>query len=133
MATVLSPLIGKTEHHVKNSNEFVKEVQEIRLDPDEELRSYDVSALFTSVLIDKAPLVIKDKLEEDDTLSERTSLEPDDIIRLLGLCLSCTFFLFQGEYYLQIHGTAMDSPVFPIVCNLYMESSEEKALATAPH
>ena len=79
LATVLSPLVGKTEHHVKNSNKFVKEVWEIRLDPDEELRSY-VSALFTSVPIDKALLVIKEKLEEDDTLSKRTPLDPDDII-----------------------------------------------------
>ena len=56
---VLSPLVGKTEHHVKNLNEFAKEVQEIRLNPDKELHSYDVLALFTSVPIDKALLVIK--------------------------------------------------------------------------
>ena len=64
LATVLSPLFGKTEHHVKNLNEFVKEVQEKRLDPDEELHYYDVSALFTSVPISKALLVIKEKLED---------------------------------------------------------------------
>ena len=132
---VMSPLVGKTEHHVKNSNEFAKESCEIKLHPDEELLSYVVSALFTSVPIDKALVVIKEKLEEDDTLSGRTLLEPDDIIRLLGLCLklNCTYFLFQGKYYVQIHGAAMDSPVSPIVCNLYMESFEQKALATASH
>ena len=81
-------------------------------------------ALFTSVPIDKALLVIKEKLEEDNTLSERTPLEHDDIIQLLGLCLNCTYFLFQGEYYLQIHRAAMGSPVSLIVCNLYMESFE---------
>ena len=27
LATVLSPLVGKTEHHVKNSNEFAKEAR----------------------------------------------------------------------------------------------------------
>ena len=44
---------------MESSNEFVKEVQEIKLDPDEEFQSYDVSVLFTSVLIDKALEVIK--------------------------------------------------------------------------
>jgi hypothetical protein len=48
LAKMLSPLVGKTSHHVKNSKEFVKDVWEIKIDPDEELRSYDVSALFTS-------------------------------------------------------------------------------------
>ena len=65
-----------------------KDVREIKFDPDEGLRSYVVSALFTSVTIDKALEVIKKKLEVDNTLCERTSLEPDDIIQLLELCLN---------------------------------------------
>ena len=44
---------------MESSNEFVKEVQEIKLDPDEELQSYDVSVLFMNVLIDKALGVIE--------------------------------------------------------------------------
>ena len=45
----LSSLVGKTEHHVNNSHEFKKEVHEIKLEPDKELRADYVSALFTSV------------------------------------------------------------------------------------
>ena len=95
--------------------------------------TYDMFALFTSVPIDKALEVIKLKLEEDNTLSWRTPLQPDDIIRLLGLCLNCIYFLFQSEYYFQIHGAATGSLISLIVCNLYMESFEQKALTTAPH
>ena len=40
-------LVGKTEHHVKNSKEFTEYVKNLKVDPDEELRSFDVSALFT--------------------------------------------------------------------------------------
>ena len=127
LANVLSTRVGKTEHHVKNSNEFVKEVCEIKLDPDEQLQSYDVSALFTSVPVDNALEVIRLKLEEDNTLSERTPLEPKE------LYLNCTYFLFLGKYYLQIHRAAMGSAVSPIMCNLYIESFEQKALTTALH
>ena len=107
---------------MKNLNKFAKEVCEIKVD--KELQFYDVSTLFTSVLIDKALKVMMVKLEVITTLSERTPLEPDNIIRLLCLCLNCTYFLFQGKCYLQIHKADMGSPVFPIVCNLYMESFE---------
>ena len=60
LAKVLSPLVGRTEHHVKNTKDFVRDIREIRIEPDEELRSYDVSALFTSVPVDKALKVIRE-------------------------------------------------------------------------
>ena len=133
LADILSPLVGKTRHHVKNSKAFAEEVKDLRVGPDEEMRSYDVSALFTSVPVDKALIVIRQKLEEDTSLSERTPLAPEDITNLLELCLKCTYFQYEGEFYLQIHGAAMGSPVSPIVCNLYMEDFEQRALATAEH
>ena len=46
--------------------------------------------------------------------------------------LSDTYFSFQGQFYVQIKGAAMGSPVSPIVGNLYMEYFELKALSTAP-
>ena len=42
-------------------------------------------------------------------------------------------FLFQGQFYEQVEGAAMGSPVSPIVANLYMEYLEQKAFCTAPH
>ena len=105
----------------------------LKVDPDEELRSYDVSALFTSVPVDKAMVIIKRRLQEDVTLVKRTPLSPDDIVQLLDQCLKCTYFLYKGQYYLQVHGAAMGSPVSPIVCNIYMEDFEQKALSGAEH
>ena len=131
LADVLSPLMGKTEHHVKNSKEFAEYVKLLNVGPDEELRSYDVSALFASVLVDKALEIIWRKLQENITLSNRTPLSPDDVIAVLDKCLKGTNFLYDGEYYLQIHGAAMGSPVSPIVCNIHMEDFEQRALAEA--
>ena len=42
-------------------------------------------------------------------------------------------FSFQGQFYEQVEGVAMVSPVSPIVANLYMEYYEQKALDTVPH
>ena len=39
LAKILSPPVGKTEHHVKNSRDFRNEFREITLDLDEELCS----------------------------------------------------------------------------------------------
>ena len=92
-----------------------------------------MSALFTSVPIDPALNIIKDLLDKDNTLKERTVMEVGDIILLLEFCLKNTYFSFQGQFYEQVEGAAMGSPVSPIVANLYMEYLEQKALSTAPH
>ena len=100
--------------------------------PGECLSSYAVSALFTSVPIDPALKIIKDLLVKDPILKDRTVIGIDDIILLLEFCLKNTCFSFQGQFFEQVEGVAMGSPVSPIVANLYMEYLEQKALSTAP-
>ena len=86
-----------------------------------------MSALFTSVPIDPALNIIKDLLVKDNTLKERTVMEVEDIIQLLEFCLKNTYFSFQGQFYEQVEGAAMGSPVSPIVANLYMEYFRTKS------
>ena len=91
-----------------------------------------MSALFTSVPVDPTLNIIKDLLEKDHTLKERTVMEVSDIILLLEFCLKNTYFSFQDQFYEQGEGAAMGSHVSPIVANLYMEYLEQKALKYCP-
>ena len=54
------------------------------------------------------------------------------ITLLLEFCLKNIYFSFQGQFYEQVKGVAMGSPVSPIVANLYMEHFEQKALSAPP-
>ena len=100
--------------------------------PGECLCSYDVTALFTSVPIDPALTIIKDLLEQDDTLWDRIVLSVQNIIEPLVFCLHNTYFSFQNKFYEQVEGAPMGSPISPIVANLYMEHLEGEALQSAP-
>ena len=130
---ILKPLVGKSPHHINSTQDFVEQAKHFKLESGECLSSYDVSALFTSVPIDPAFNIIKDLLVKDNTLKERTVMEVEDIILLLEFCLKNTYFSFQGQFYEQVEGAAMGSPVSPTVANLYMEYLEQKALSTAPN
>ena len=56
----------------------------------EGLSSYDVTSLFTSVPIDPALNMIRDLLEKDEKLNDRTVLSIQNIMELLGFCLHNT-------------------------------------------
>ncbi len=133
VARIIGPLAGKTKYHLKNSVDLVSKMKDLTLDKEEILVSYDVSALFTSVPVDESIQVIKELLESDNTLCQRTTLSTAQVIELLTFCLKTTYFVFNGEFYQQKEGAAMGSPVSPIVANLYMEHFEQTALQSAPH
>ena len=62
----------------------------------------------------------------------RTTMTVKHISCPLEFCLNNAYFIFQGRFYEQMEGTAMGSPINPIVANLFMEDLEIRALATSP-
>ena len=133
LADVLSPLVGKTEHHIQNNGDFVNKVKDLEVPPGQKLVSYDVSALFTSIPVPDAIVAIERKLNSDPLLHKRNPLSRKRIIELLSFCLNATYFSYKSNIYKQKHGAAMGSPVSPIIANLYMEVFEAKAIRTAPN
>ena len=131
MANIIKPLVGRSPHHVQNNKDFLENIKDIKLQPDECMMSYDVSALFTSIPIDPAIKTFRKQLEEDQDLKKRTSMTVDHIISLLEFCLRNTYFSFQGRYYEQTEVAAMGSPLSPLVANIYMEEYEKQAISTS--
>ena len=133
LSRILKPLVGSSLHHVHNTRDFVEQIKEVRLKQGECIISYDVAALFTSVLIHPVINIIQQRLAKDSDLHQRTSMSINHITTLLEFCLKSTSFVFQGQYYQQMEGAAMGSPLSPIVANIFMEKFEKEALDTAPH
>ena len=67
-------------NNINSTHDFVEQVKHLKLAPGKCLSSYDVPALFTSVPVDLALRVVKNLLEKDNLLNNRTVLPVKDII-----------------------------------------------------
>ena len=55
------------------------------------------------------------------------------ITSLLELCLTNTYFLFQGKYYEQVLSATMGPPISPLITSIFMEEFEVKPLVPPPN
>ena len=130
---IIKPLVGQSPHYLKNTQHFIQQLQGKKLETGEIITSYDVKALFTSVPVQPSIQIVKQRLQQDTTLPQRTSMSISQITSLLEFCLTHTYFLFQGKYYEQVQGEAMGSPISPLIANIFMEEFEVKALQSFPN
>ncbi|XP_021346300.1 uncharacterized protein LOC110445823 [Mizuhopecten yessoensis] len=82
--------------------------------------------------IDDTLRIIRKRLELDRSWRNNTNLQIQDIMDLLEFVLTTTYFSFRNKIYQQRFGTAMGSPVSPVVANLFMEHLDQEAIANAP-
>ena len=79
LARILKPPVGKSPYHVHNTQDFIQQIKDIKLEEDKCMMSYDVKALFTSVPIQPAINTITKLFEVDTELHQRTSLSVKNI------------------------------------------------------
>ena len=107
LTRIIKPLVGGSQHHVRNNKDFIHSIEGIQLTADECMMSFDVESLFTSVPVDPSIQIIKKLLEEDRSLHLRTKMTVNQISCLLDFCLKTTYFIFKGKFFEQVKGAAM--------------------------
>ena len=77
IASIISPLAGKTSSHVRNSKHFAETIRDVSVGSDESLVSFDVTSLFTNVPIEETFIGNGMAILEPSS-KQRTPREPDD-------------------------------------------------------
>ncbi len=120
-------MINTSPHSVKNVNAFLSKIEDIQIEPDEIMISFDVVSLFTSIPLDTARQITKNLLTNNTSWQTKTQLNTQDMLDLLDSCLS-TEFCFQNNYYQQISHTPMGSPLSRFLAEVVMQDLESKAV-----
>ena len=90
------------------------------------LVSFDVVSLFTNIPVDLAIRIAGDRLRDDSSLSDRSSLSPKEVETLLSFCINATYLAYREDFFQQTFGTAIGSPVSVTVADLVMEDVEQE-------
>ena len=126
---ILSPLAGRNGYTVKNSYEFVYTITGLKLDDDDDcIVTFDVVSLFTKIPVDVTKSVIFELSSKDDCLQDRTKLFFKELMLGINMCLDNTYVQFKNQFYKQIFGVRMSSPISVTIANLVMKTVETKAL-----
>ena len=128
---ILKPYIENNPYVCMNSFQFVEKISTLKLHPHDKLYSFDATALFPSVPIFEATNHILDLLEQDSTLNQRTSLEPQDIVDLISLCLSSSDFSYNGRHHTTNNSGPIGLSLMVTVSQLWMCYTMREAIKTA--
>ena len=118
---------NESRHKVQSTKDFIDIIKTVQIPDDHKLVSFDVKSLFTSIPLQLA-------LDCNETAITNSThelpLPKENIMDLLKLCLTCSFFQYNDKHYKQLHGTAMGSPVSGVEAEIVMQNIEQQALAT---
>ena len=96
LTTVLQSLTDQSRHKLQSTENFIDAIKTAQIPDDHRLVSFDVKSLFTSI----PPQLALDCTETAITTSTvKLPLPIDDIMDLLNLCLTSTYFQYNGKHY----------------------------------
>ena len=127
LTTILQPLTEQSRRKLQSTENFIDAIKTVQIPDDCKLVSFDVKSLFTSIPLQLALQCTETAIQQSTVT---LPLPTEDIMDLLNLCLTSTYFQYNGKHNKQLHGTAMGSPVSVVVAEIVMQNIEERALAT---
>ena len=121
-ARILNPLIPK-DHCADDTFSFLSDIRKISTHHDSFMVSYDVTSLFTNIPLNETIDLAIDLIFQDNPTIK---ISRGDLKELFRVATCQSHFLFDGNFYDQIDGVAMGSPLGPVLANLFMAIKEKE-------
>ena len=125
LTRILKPLSKAGKSFIKNSSHLKDMLRDVSIDEDCNLASLDVVALYPSIPVKKALEIVREKLNEDDTLQGRTKWKVDDTMKLLEISIETHFMTLDGRIFTQTDGCPIGKSISGEIAEIYMNWFEE--------
>ena len=116
---ILKNIISPT-YNILNSMELKQKLDDVSLENDETMVSFDVVSLFTNIPIH---LAIRNILDKWKILKEHTTIPRQTFLKILQFCLTDNnYFTFDNKFYHQTYGMPMGNPLSPTIANIVLDT-----------
>ena len=103
---------------------LLRPLQNLDIDPNVFMCSFDVSSLFTNVPLDETIKICSGVLYDDSDL--QPLIPKDEFVEMMKSVTSSVEFSFNDTMYKQTNGVATKLPLCPALANIFVEYYEEK-------
>ena len=124
--SLLQPISRQHKSYLKDTTDFINFIEETKVSENTILVSMDVTSLYTNIPQEEGITTVCNAYE---TFHNNNPPIPSRYLRdMLRLILKENSFQFNGENYLQIHGTAIGIKMAVTFANIFMNEVETKML-----
>lgn len=117
----------QNQYNIPDSFAFCNYINSVTLPPDYVMISLDVIALFPSI---PRELITKGIIDNWQKIKTNTNICLDLFLEIVDFCVNSSYFQFNNKFYQQVNGTAMGSPLSPILAEIVMDTLIETTLET---
>ena len=123
---LLQPIAQKQTSYLKDTTDFINFIEKTQVSHETILVSMDVTSLYTNIPQEEGITIVCQAYEKYH--NNNPPIPSHYLKQMLGLILKENSFQFNGENYLQCHGTAMGTKMAVAFANLFMAEIETKML-----
>ena len=119
---MLSPYVN-LDYACTDTFTFVRQIQNAGINRDNFIVSYDVVSLFTNIPLQETLEIAVDTIFEN---KPELKICREQLLKLFTFATSGTHFSFNEQFYEQVDGVGMGSPLAPTLANLFLGYHEGK-------
>jgi hypothetical protein len=124
LVEILTPIVN-SEYTIKDTFDFVNKVADLDPNIDKSMLSFDVESLFTNIpTVETIQIILKLVYTKKKKFFH--GLMKEELEKLLIVCTQESHFQFNNEFFDQIDGVSMGSPLGPLFANVFMADFEKK-------
>ena len=112
---------------LRSSHEFLEKLQEINLNSNQVMVSFDVKSLFTNVPLQETIELFSNKIYDKNSNANHLPIKKKIFKKLLKLETK-KIFLYKDKLYQQIDGVSMGSPLGLTIANYFLAETETHLL-----